>query len=90
MLHLLKVLHSSTTAVVVSPPGLRSIRYALEVPGIAHIDTNDLDVDAVEAIRRNVAFNGGRAAEIIRPMKGDARMAMYTGVSRGWGCKEFD
>ena len=37
--------------------GLRSIRYALEIEGIAKIIANDLSKAAVENIKRNIAYN---------------------------------
>ncbi|EFJ48710.1 hypothetical protein VOLCADRAFT_60094, partial [Volvox carteri f. nagariensis] len=56
--------------------GLRSIRYALEVPELARIDANDLDKDAVAAMGANVALNGGEAAAKIRVLCSDARLTM--------------
>ncbi|GLC42577.1 hypothetical protein PLESTB_001115800 [Pleodorina starrii] len=56
--------------------GLRSIRYALEVPELGRIDANDLDKDAVSAMSRNVALNGGDAAVKIRVLCSDARLTM--------------
>lgn len=60
--------------------GLRSIRYAKEIEGLGRIDCNDLDEKAVENIRRNVAYNGGRPAELIQPIQGDCRLTMYQRV----------
>ena len=42
-----------------SATGLRSIRYARELPGegVHSIFANDLDPAAVQAIRRNIEFN---------------------------------
>ncbi|KAL0019904.1 hypothetical protein WJX77_005074 [Trebouxia sp. C0004] len=56
--------------------GLRSIRYALEVEGTGRVDANDLDSDAVEAMKRNVQFNGAEAEQRMRPLQGDARVVM--------------
>ena len=56
--------------------GLRSIRYALEVEGTGRVDANDLDSDAVEAMRRNIQFNGPEAEQRMRPLQGDARVVM--------------
>lgn len=56
--------------------GLRAIRYASEVEGVGRVDANDLDPAVVEAMRRNIAFNGGAAAQRVRPRQGDARMLM--------------
>lgn len=52
--------------------GLRSIRYFKEVPGIHSIIANDLDPAAVDAIKRNVEFNGLNVDQVI-PHQGDAR-----------------
>lgn len=40
-----------------SATGLRSIRYALEIPEILQVTANDLDPSAVELIRKNVEKN---------------------------------
>lgn len=40
-----------------SATGLRSIRYALEIPGITKIIANDLSEAAVENIKRNIKHN---------------------------------
>jgi tRNA (guanine26-N2/guanine27-N2)-dimethyltransferase len=56
--------------------GLRAIRYAKEVPGIARVDANDLDPAVVDAMRRNVAFNGPEASSRVHPIQGDCRIVM--------------
>ena len=56
--------------------GLRSIRYALEVEGTGRVDANDLDADVVDAMKRNIAFNGEAAEQRLRPLQGDARVIM--------------
>lgn len=56
--------------------GLRSIRYALEVEGTGRVDANDLDSDAVEAMKRNIQYNGAAAEQRMRPLQGDARVIM--------------
>jgi tRNA G26 N,N-dimethylase Trm1 len=56
--------------------GLRAIRYAKEVQGIGRIDANDLDASVVEAMARNVEFNGPEASARVRPRQGDARLVM--------------
>lgn len=56
--------------------GLRAIRYAQEIPGVARVVANDLDPEVVEAMRRNIAFNGARAAALVEPSVGDARLVM--------------
>jgi len=56
--------------------GLRAIRYAAEIEGVGRVDANDLDASVVEAMKRNVEFNGGAAAAKVRPQQGDARIVM--------------
>ena len=41
-----------------SATGLRSIRYAKEVEGVHSIVANDIEPSAIEAIKRNIQFNG--------------------------------
>lgn len=41
-----------------SASGLRSIRYAKEVPGVREIIANDISEKAVASIRGNIAHNG--------------------------------
>jgi tRNA (guanine26-N2/guanine27-N2)-dimethyltransferase len=41
-----------------SATGLRSIRYAKEIPLVRYVIANDLSPAATEAMRRNIAFNG--------------------------------
>lgn len=54
-----------------SASGLRSIRYAKEIPNVRHILTNDLEADAVASIKRNAEYNG-ISSELLEPHKGDA------------------
>jgi tRNA (guanine26-N2/guanine27-N2)-dimethyltransferase len=51
--------------------GLRSIRYAKELPNIDFIVANDLDADAVKSINQNVEHNG-LSKELVRANQGDA------------------
>lgn len=53
-----------------SATGLRSIRYAKEIPGVDEIIANDLMSSAVEMIKRNVEVNG--VENIVTPNKSDA------------------
>lgn len=71
-----------------SATGLRSIRLIKEVPGIKTLVVNDLDEAAVEAIRRNLAFNAAHSA-IPRclPNQGDANIVMHQYRSQK---KQFD
>lgn len=59
-----------------SASGLRSVRYAREVPGLDHVVCNDLDPAAVASISTNVAFNG-IAPGRIQPSQADATLLMY-------------
>jgi len=63
-----------------SATGLRSIRYAKEIPLASYVIANDLSASAVEAMRRNVDLNGlreikttseidGRSIETVTPAK---------------------
>jgi len=61
--------------------GLRAIRYAKEVPGIARVDANDLDPAVVDAMRRNVEHNGPEASSRVRPLQGDCRLVMMQVLS---------
>lgn len=55
--------------------GLRSIRFALEVPGLHSVVANDSSARAVELIRHNVELN--QVAHLVQPSQADARMLMY-------------
>ncbi|XP_021026344.1 tRNA (guanine(26)-N(2))-dimethyltransferase isoform X2 [Mus caroli] len=55
--------------------GLRSIRFALEVPGLQSVVANDASARAVELMHRNVELNG--VAHLVQPNQADARMLMY-------------
>ncbi|KAJ1161033.1 hypothetical protein NDU88_001521 [Pleurodeles waltl] len=55
--------------------GLRSIRFAKEVPGVHSIIANDFSSKAVDLISRNVRFNG--VEHLVTPSLSDARMLMY-------------
>jgi len=53
-----------------SATGLRSIRYAKEVPGLAEVVANDLSKSAVEHIQANIERNG--VSDIVKTSHGDA------------------
>ncbi|KAI1320480.1 RNA methyltransferase tRNA(m5U54)methyltransferase [Mortierella claussenii] len=59
-----------------SASGLRSVRYAKEIPNVKHILTNDLEADAVASIKRNADFNG-ISPDLLEPHKGDAIDVLY-------------
>uniref|UniRef100_A0A8D2DF84 tRNA (guanine(26)-N(2))-dimethyltransferase n=1 Tax=Sciurus vulgaris TaxID=55149 RepID=A0A8D2DF84_SCIVU len=55
--------------------GLRSIRFAREVPGLRSVVANDASARAVDLMRHNVQLNG--VAHLVQPSQADARMLMY-------------
>lgn len=68
-----------------SATGLRSIRYAREIPKV-RIIANDLDSLAVDSIRRNIdqaALEFPEIKEIIQPSIGDANSVMHALKGRG-------
>lgn len=54
--------------------GLRAIRYATELEGVREVVANDLDPSVVESMKRNIEFNGGAAAQKVKPSVGDVRL----------------
>nr|XP_032624065.1 tRNA (guanine(26)-N(2))-dimethyltransferase isoform X2 [Chelonoidis abingdonii] len=55
--------------------GLRSIRFAKEVPGLQAVVANDFSSKAVELMARNIQFNG--VGHLVTSSLADARMLMY-------------
>ncbi|XP_064416750.1 tRNA (guanine(26)-N(2))-dimethyltransferase [Latimeria chalumnae] len=55
--------------------GLRSIRFAKEVPGIHSIVANDFSAKAVELMKRNVELNA--VQHLVTPSLADASLLMY-------------
>uniref|UniRef100_A0A672FBN6 tRNA (guanine(26)-N(2))-dimethyltransferase n=1 Tax=Salarias fasciatus TaxID=181472 RepID=A0A672FBN6_SALFA len=55
--------------------GLRSVRFALEVPGLQSITANDFSAKAAALIGRNAEFNG--VGHLLRASCRDASMLMY-------------
>uniref|UniRef100_A0A8C8STQ9 tRNA (guanine(26)-N(2))-dimethyltransferase n=1 Tax=Pelusios castaneus TaxID=367368 RepID=A0A8C8STQ9_9SAUR len=55
--------------------GLRSIRFAKEVPGLRAVVANDFSSKAVELMARNIQFNA--VEHLVTPSFADARMLMY-------------
>lgn len=63
-----------------SATGLRSIRYAREIPGVASVIANDLDPVAVESIQRNIQINAEDDPQIlakVRTSQGDANTVLH-------------
>jgi tRNA (guanine26-N2/guanine27-N2)-dimethyltransferase len=58
-----------------SATGLRSIRYALEIPGIHKIIANDINPAAVELIKRNITHN--KVDDLVTPNCADARHVLF-------------
>lgn len=56
--------------------GLRSIRYAKEIDHVSKIVANDLDPSVVEAMKKNIEFNGSDVVGRVEPSVGDARIVM--------------
>ncbi|KAF9514517.1 hypothetical protein BS47DRAFT_1376523 [Hydnum rufescens UP504] len=50
--------HKITILEPLSATGLRSIRYANEIPLVKHVIANDISLDAIAAMQRNVDING--------------------------------
>ncbi|KAI7870600.1 N2,N2-dimethylguanosine tRNA methyltransferase [Spinellus fusiger] len=61
--------------------GLRSVRYAKEIPHLKQVVANDITLDAVESIQRNVKYNG-LSEDLVRPNHGDAMQVMYQTVGK--------
>ncbi|KAI1492630.1 S-adenosyl-L-methionine-dependent methyltransferase [Biscogniauxia mediterranea] len=59
-----------------SATGLRSLRYAQELPFVTSVTANDLAPAAVEAIRLNAEHNGVESK--VNAIQGDARAYMYS------------
>ena len=58
-----------------SASGLRSMRFALEVPGIKEILANDFDRNAVKFIEKNIEHNNVR--DLVKSNCEDASLVMY-------------
>ncbi|KAM7279457.1 hypothetical protein ACFE04_006591 [Oxalis oulophora] len=67
-----------------SASGLRALRYAREVEGIAQVVALDNDKEAVDSCRRNIKFNGSVTSSKVESHLADARVYMLTHP------KEFD
>ncbi|GJQ72207.1 hypothetical protein Trydic_g3298 [Trypoxylus dichotomus] len=64
-----------TVLEALSATGLRSIRYAKEVPRIKEIIANDISQKAVESIRENVVDN--KVEDLVTPSHNDAIMLLH-------------
>ncbi|XP_065648108.1 tRNA (guanine(26)-N(2))-dimethyltransferase isoform X2 [Hydra vulgaris] len=66
---------SYTILEALSATGLRSVRYALEIPNIKKIIANDLSHEAEKTIRRNIAYN--KVDAVVQSSLSDASLLMY-------------
>lgn len=71
-----------------SATGLRSIRYAKEVPDASEIVANDIAEQAVESIKKNAKYNG--VENIVKPSHEDATMVMYLNRKTKFDCVDLD
>jgi tRNA (guanine26-N2/guanine27-N2)-dimethyltransferase len=55
-------------------PGMRALRYALELPEVSKVYANDMDPAVVEAMKRSVAHNG--LEEKVEVVQSDPRVLM--------------
>lgn len=62
-----------------SATGLRSIRYAKEIPGVKRIIANDLSPSAVTAIQKNLKHN--QVEHIVEARHSDAMLLMYSSTA---------
>ena len=62
-------------AEALSATGLRSIRYAKEIPGIDTIFANDIDAGAVQSIKQNVELN--EVSHLVQASHDDAMNLLY-------------
>lgn len=62
-----------------SATGLRSIRYAKEVPGIKEIIANDLSSAAVKSIKENIKLN--EVEHLVTASEANATTLMYNSTS---------
>ena len=69
-----------------SASGMRAIRYAKELDGLALVLANDYDASAVESIRRNVEFND-LDSSLVQACHADAALTMMMHREAG---KQFD
>lgn len=51
--------------------GLRSIRYALEIPGIEKVIATDISIDAVKLMQKNIEEN--HVSGLVESLQMDAR-----------------
>ncbi|KAI7860977.1 N2,N2-dimethylguanosine tRNA methyltransferase [Circinella umbellata] len=73
---------SFTILEALAASGLRSIRYAKEIPNLKQVTANDLEAEAVESIKRNIKYNE-LTEELVRPNQGDAMQVMYSTIGNG-------
>ncbi|XP_068607214.1 tRNA (guanine(26)-N(2))-dimethyltransferase [Brachionichthys hirsutus] len=67
--------HGLTVLEGLAASGLRSVRFALEVPGLRSITANDLSAKAAALIARNAQYN--KVSHLLQASCRDASMLMY-------------
>ncbi|KAM6941145.1 tRNA (guanine(26)-N(2))-dimethyltransferase [Lycodopsis pacificus] len=67
--------HGLRVLEALSASGLRSVRFALEVPGLQSVTANDFSAKAAALIGRNADYNG--VGHLLRASCRDASMLMY-------------
>lgn len=55
--------------------GLRSVRYALEIPAVKNITANDISEDAYKMMKLNIHHN--KVQHIVSPSKEDAGLVFF-------------
>ena len=55
--------------------GLRSVRYALEIPGVKNVMANDISEDAYRMMKLNIQHN--KVQHIVSPSKEDAGLVLF-------------
>ncbi|KAI9102722.1 N2,N2-dimethylguanosine tRNA methyltransferase-domain-containing protein [Phlyctochytrium arcticum] len=80
--------HQIRVLEALSATGLRSIRYAKDLPRISKIFANDLLPEAVRAITENCKHNG--VEDIVQGNEGDANAVMYRSIGTPFEVIDLD
>ncbi|KAF9815299.1 hypothetical protein IEO21_04662 [Rhodonia placenta] len=79
--------HKCVILEALSATGLRSIRYAKEIPLVKYVIANDLSSSAVEAMRHNIEINGlGETSSDTQKPEGSKRVAAKVRVNEDDAC----
>lgn len=83
--------YSGSNGIIVCEPlagtGIRSIRYALEVPGVSRVIANDISKEAFGLIRANVDMNGLK--DVVSVFNDEANHLLLS-LARSGGCDVVD